>query len=327
MRMEKFVIRTFALYWFQRNAFGIIRSMTTLKECPVCTNQTPTLFLKCNDYLVSGENFSIVCCNSCGFRFTNPIPAEKDLGKYYASEEYISHSNTAKGLINSIYKLIRNYTLVKKRKLIGPSQLPQGGCNEERQLLDIGCGTGEFLGICKKSGWSAIGVEPGIAARKYAEEKHGLFIYPTIDSIEKNSDHFDVITMWHVLEHVPDLNETIILLKQLLKKDGTLLVALPNCDSLDARIYQQYWAAYDVPRHLYHFTPKDVKALFNKHGMQVQRILPMWFDSFYIAMLSEKHKFGKTNYLRAIYNGLVSNLKAIKTGQTFSSQIYLIKHL
>ena len=137
----------------------------------------------------------------------------------------------------------------------------------------------------------------------------------------------ELCTQAEILEKDNSLSreQAINLLKQLLKKNGTLLVALPNCNSFDAETYRQHWAAYDVPRHLYHFTPKDITTLFSKHGMRIDKVLPMWFDSFYIALLSEKHKYGKTNYLRAIYNGLLSNLKAIKTGNTFSSQIYIIK--
>lgn len=293
--------------------------MNTLKECPICRNQTFIPFLTCKDFLLTSENFTIVSCGSCHFKFTNPIPYANELGKYYASEEYISHSNNAKGIINNIYKIVRNYTLSGKRKLIDSLSKNKG------VLLDIGCGTGEFLNVCKRSGWETMGIEPGNDARKYASEKHQLTVHESIESVKNLNSHFDIITMWHVLEHVDDLNGTIETLKKILKKNGTLLIALPNCSSHDAIVYKEYWAAYDVPRHLYHFTPKDVVNLFEKHDMKLQQLLPMWFDSFYIAMLSEKHKYGKTNYLRAVFNGLISNLKAKKTGNTFSSQIYIIK--
>lgn len=301
-----------------------------MKECPVCDSRVFMPFLTCRDYLVSGEEFSVVNCSNCGFKFTDPAPGAKEVGKYYASEEYISHSNAAKGLVNKVYRLVRNYTLIKKRNLVTPPNLTKGegkrkGEKGKLKLLDIGCGTGEFLNVCKKAGWETTGIEPGNTARKYAMEKHGLNVSEELNSLKDLHSEFDVITMWHVLEHVHKLNETIALMKQLLKKTGTLVVALPNCSSWDARVYRQYWAAYDVPRHLYHFTPNDVEALFSRNGMAVSKVLPMWFDAFYIAMLSEKHKNGKTNYLRALYNGLRSNLKALKTGRAFSSQVYVIK--
>ncbi|MFL5764827.1 MAG: class I SAM-dependent methyltransferase [Bacteroidia bacterium] len=241
------------------------------------------------------------------------------MGNYYKSEEYVSHSNTKKGFINSTYQTVRKYTLLKKLQLI--SKYFKTG-----NILDIGCGTGEFLNTCKQAKWNTIGVEPDPDARKMAIDNFGLDVRGEEDLKKLESGTFDIISMWHVLEHVPRLNERIEELKRLIKPNGIIIIAVPNCSSLDAKIYKESWAAYDVPRHLYHFTPKDIDSAFKKHGLRVSSVLPMVFDSFYVSMLSERIKTGKTNIIRSTWNGFRSNLSAaIKNGKTYSSQIYLIR--
>ncbi len=292
--------------------------METLSNCPICNSSQTNSFLVCQDHTVSRETFTIVQCVSCGFKFTNPRPTENKLGDYYKSEDYVSHSNTKKGFINSTYQMVRKYTLLKKLQLI--SKYFKTG-----NILDIGCGTGEFLNTCKQAKWNTIGIEPSTDARKMAVESFGLDVREEAEINKFESESFDVITMWHVLEHVPKLNERIEDLKRLIKPNGIIIIAVPNCNSLDAQIYKENWAAYDVPRHLYHFTPKDIESVFKKHDLKLFRVLPMVFDSFYVSMLSEKIKTGNTNFIKAIWNGFRSNMAAIKSGKTYSSQIYLIR--
>ncbi len=292
--------------------------MEILKNCPVCDASETKLFLECKDYTVSQETFKIVACVKCGFKFTNPRPEESRLGEYYKSEDYISHSNTNKGFINSAYQSVRKYTLLKKLQLI--SKFYKTG-----KLLDIGCGTGEFLKTFKDAKWETLGIEPSDSARKMAIENFGLDVREEAQLKNLASESFDVITMWHVLEHVPHLNERIEDLKRLLKPKGMIIIAVPNCSSLDAKKYGVHWAAYDVPRHLYHFTPKDIESIFRKHELTVFRTLPMVFDSFYVSLLSEKYSSGKSNLISAVWTGFRSNLSALKTGKTYSSQIYLIR--
>ncbi len=292
--------------------------METLKNCPICNSTETKLFLSCVDHTVSRETFDIVQCNSCDFRFTNPRPEESKLGEYYKSEEYVSHSNTKKGFVNSTYQLVRKYTLLKKLQLIS-KHFKTG------KILDIGCGTGEFLNTCKIAKWNTLGVEPSPEARKMATENYGLDVREELEIKNLESERFDVITMWHVLEHVPKLNERIEDLKRLIKTNGIIIIAVPNCNSLDAKTYKEQWAAYDVPRHLYHFTPKDIESIFKKHGLKTVQILPMVFDSFYVSMLSEKIKTGKTNIIKSLWNGFRSNVAGARTGKTYSSQIYIIR--
>ncbi len=292
--------------------------METLSNCPICNSPEKSPFLSCKDNTVSRETFTIVQCNSCDFKYTNPRPNENKLGDYYKSEDYVSHSNTKKGFVNSAYQLVRKYTLIKKLQLI--SHYHKTG-----KILDIGCGTGEFLKLFKDAKWQTTGIEPDPDALKMAVKNYGLDIKQEVEIKNLETASFDVITMWHVLEHVPKLNERIEDLKRLIKPNGIIVIAVPNCTSLDAKIYKQHWAAYDLPRHLYHFSPKDIDTVFKNHDLKVFIILPMIFDSFYVSMLSEKYKKGKLNIIRALWNGFRSNISAIKTGDTYSSQIYLIR--
>jgi 2-polyprenyl-3-methyl-5-hydroxy-6-metoxy-1,4-benzoquinol methylase len=294
--------------------------MENLTNCPICNATSSHLFLRCKDNTVSRETFTIVECDICGFRYTNPRPEAESLGKYYESEDYVSHSNTSKGFVNWLYQKVRKSTLKRKLRLI--SSFTSKGSS----LLDVGCGTGEFLNVCKRAGWNVIGVEPSEEARKQGQQNFGLEVKneSSLKQLEKES--FDVITLWHVLEHVPLLKERVLELKQLLKPNGTLLVAVPNCSSRDALHYKQFWAAYDLPRHLYHFRPRDIEMLFGDQSMRVVETLPMMYDAYYVSMLSEKYKSGAPSLLNALWNGWKSNRSASYSPQTFSSLIYVIRN-
>jgi 2-polyprenyl-3-methyl-5-hydroxy-6-metoxy-1,4-benzoquinol methylase len=294
--------------------------MEKLQSCPICENKAFKISLTCRDFTVSRETFQIVECETCSFKFTNPRPEVDKLGAYYISEEYISHSNTKKGLINSLYQRVRKHTLKKKLGLI--NRLCSKG-----DLLDIGCGTGEFLKTCQEGGWNVKGIEPSDQARNMAISNYSLDVVDENKIKEIQAHSFDVISLWHVLEHVPFLNERMEEINSLLKPDGTIIIAVPNCSSDDALYYKEYWAGYDVPRHLYHFTPRDISSLARKHGLSVIDVLPMRFDSFYVSMLSEKYRTNKTNLLRACWRGLLSNIRAYSKGITYSSQIYILQRL
>lgn len=293
-------------------------SQEKLEKCPICQDDKFTDFLLCKDFLLSGETFTIVKCNNCGFTFTNPRPFANELGKYYKSTDYISHSNSRKGFFNTIYQLVRNYTLKKKCELI-KHKVSTGS------LLDIGCATGEFLNTMKTRGWKVTGIEPDDQVRNTALENYGLDVYEetALNLLPANS--FDIITMWHVLEHVPNLNERIEQCKNLLKPDGYLFIAVPNSESYDSELYKEFWAAYDVPRHLYHFSKETMKRLLENHEMKIREILPMKFDSFYVSILSEKSKENKLPWIKALWNGFWSNLKAGEK-MNFSSLIFVVEN-
>ena len=289
-----------------------------ITACPVCQQSEFVPYQSCKDNTVSGEVFNIVTCQSCGFHFTNPRPSEASIGRYYQSENYISHSNTKKGLMDKIYHLVRNFTLKGKLTLINKQQPNKG------KLLDIGCGTGMFLKVCQDNGWNVTGIEPDKGASQLANEQGLNVIKPTIWQLNQ-TEQYEVITMWHVLEHVHQLQQCVEWLRNHLTTNGTLIIAVPNLNAYDAQQYQEQWAAFDVPRHLYHFSQQDMKRLFESKGFHIQKILPMYFDSFYVSMLSSKYKNGKIGYWESFINGLASNWKA-RSSSEYSSLIYVIKH-
>ena len=288
--------------------------------CAACGSEAIKPVLDVKDYTVSQQTFAIWHCDNCTLRFTQDIPGSGAIGKYYQSDNYISHSNTGKGFINRLYHIVRRFTLTSKKKLVEKSARKNTG-----QLLDIGAGTGAFAAFMQQHGWRVTGLEPDAGARAKARELHGISLLETDALFQLPEGSFDVITMWHVLEHVHALHEYLAQLKKLLKPGGILLIAVPNYTSADAVKYQQYWAAYDVPRHLYHFSPKSMRLLTEKHGMKVKQVLPMWFDSFYVSMLSEQYKNGKGNLPKAFLNGLQSNMAAMNDKEKCSSVIYLVQ--
>ena len=292
--------------------------MEQISNCPVCQNNTFEKYLEVQDYTVTQEKFQVVNCKSCGFKFTNPRPDQNEIGEYYKAESYISHTNTSKGFMAKIYHAVRKYTLKGKLNLIN-SLYPQKG-----KLLDVGCGTGMFLNEARENGWKVNGIEPDLGARQIAEEINYTTIKTEILASFQN-EQFNIITMWHVLEHVHLLNETVDWLKERLSESGALIIAVPNHESKDAEIYQQQWAAYDVPRHLYHFSQKSITQLFEQKGFRLEKTLPMKFDSFYVSMLSTKYQTGKINYLKAFMDGLKSNFDAGTHNGNYSSLIYIFK--
>ncbi|WP_245962522.1 class I SAM-dependent methyltransferase [Tenacibaculum lutimaris] len=271
-------------------------------------------FLNCIDYTVSEESYEVMKNEVYDMLVTSPVPSNLD--KYYLSENYISHTDSKKSLFDKVYQLVKNHTLKKKLKLINSFK------TEEKTILDVGAGTGDFLKVCKTGGWKITGIEPSDKAREYAESKN-IVLYENLNQVENNQ--FDVITLWHVLEHIPNLVEYIKQLKKLLKPNGVLIIAVPNHKSFDAKHYKEFWAAYDVPRHLWHFSKTAISKLFSLVDMNVEKILPMKFDSYYVSLLSENYKTKKSRPFNAFFIGLQSNLKAKRNGE-YSSLIYIIKN-
>ncbi len=288
--------------------------MNNVALCPICDSPDNELVMNSIDYSVSKEAFSIVRCKSCGFHFTNPIPDEPSIGSYYKSESYVSHSSSKKGIINRIYHWVRWYSLKRKVSLIN-------SLSKEKSVLDIGAGTGHFLRQAKSAGWKVTGLEPDSDARNLAKSVNDVELLDQQALYSLESECFDVITMWHVLEHVYHLKKDVQYITKLLKAGGTLVVAVPNMSSYDAKYYKEYWAAYDLPIHLYHFTKQDIINLFGLYNFELIETRPMVFDSFYVSMLSEKYKNG--SLIKGFLTGLKSNWLA-KEG-TYSSQIYILR--
>lgn len=294
------------------------QSKESLKHCPVCGSIKLQKAFKTHDYFLSQEEFNICVCKKCGFHFTNPRPTAEALAPYYKSDKYLSHSHANQGILGGLYQQIRKYTLRKKYELV--SSIKDG-----ESILDIGCATGQFLNEFKKRGWHCIGIEPDKEASEFAHKTYDLKVFDEekLDTLEAQS--FDVISMWHVLEHVSDLSKRMEDLRRLIKDNGSLFIALPNLDSWDAHYYQKYWAGLDVPRHLYHFKKENVELLFNKYGFTMHKMFPMKFDAYYVSLLSEQYKKNPFYLFSAFFIGWYSNLKARKKTPNHSSILYVLK--
>lgn len=270
-------------------------------------------FLKTKDFSVTKEEFELILDNDLQMLETRPKP--DNLAPYYQSDAYISHTDADSTFSDKIYQAIKTFSLWMKVRLIN------GHANGNKTLLDIGAGTGDFLLTAKNSGWSVAGVEPNRDARMRSREKR-MELLSDIEALPKKK--YRVITLWHVLEHLPDLENQISKFLLRLEDEGTMIIAVPNYRSYDAKHYKEFWAAYDVPRHLWHFSRTSIERLFNKHGLEVVRTKPMVFDAFYVSLLSEKYKTGRSNFVKAFIFGLLSNLSGLLTKE-HSSIIYILQ--
>ncbi|RED94133.1 class I SAM-dependent methyltransferase [Marinoscillum furvescens] len=287
-----------------------------LEVCPSCKHTAFSNFLIAEDHTVSKESFALVKCDKCQLIFTNPRPDEVHIGKYYESDNYISHTNSGNNPINLIYKLVRKYTLRQKVNLI--AKYTSG-----KRILDFGCGTGAYLHSLQQANFDIAGFEPNEQAREIASNLTGIEIFHEQKQL-KNADNFHAVTAWHVIEHVHQLRDTLKLLRSKTADDGYLFIAVPNAASYDAQHYKEKWAAYDVPRHLYHFTPESFRFLANKSKLKVVDMLPMKFDSYYVSLLSEQYTHGRTKPIAAFKRGMISNQKAYKS-RDYSSIIYVLQ--
>ena len=270
-------------------------------------------FLSVKDNAVTKEVFDLIYNTELDLLETYPRPNDNELGRYYESENYISHTDSKKGLVDRVYQVAKTYMLKKKFAFI--KEYKTSGL-----LLDIGAGTGDFIEEAKKQGFSGIGVEPSEKARKIAFAKN----VDLKENLSQSAGKYDVITMWHVLEHVPNYNEQIKWLNLNLQEDGLLCIAVPNFKSYDAQKYKEKWAAYDVPRHLYHFSQKAIENIFAERGFAIIKQQPLILDSFYVSIMSEKYKGSKFSFIKGIYNGLRSNLAAKKSSE-YSSILYMLQ--
>lgn len=289
-------------------------------HCSCCGSENFLPVLTATDHSVSGEQFPILECSACGFRITGNAPDAEHIGPYYVSEDYISHTNTSRGLINQLYQWARVFTLRQKKKLITSITRKSTG-----NLLEVGAGTGYFAATMQNAGWQVTALEPDAGAREIARQRAGLQLLPSEHLFELPANQFDVITLWHVLEHVHELSAYLQNFQRLLRKDGHLIIAVPNYTSPDAQHYGAHWAAYDVPRHLYHFSPNAMRKLLAAHRMEVVAIKPMWLDAFYVSLLSEKYAKGGNNMISGFLQGALSNIRAFMKGKNTSSLIYIAR--
>lgn len=292
----------------------------TIKACPLCGETHFKHSLDCTDYYASGEEFAVCECEDCGFRFTQNAPVEAEIGAYYATPDYISHSDTRKGLINRLYHYVRRYMLGRKAKLVRRALHRKNG-----RLLDIGTGTGYFVHTMYEKGWDVEAVEKNEQARNFAWEHFGLKVKEETELSSLAPGSFDVVTLWHVMEHIEHLNELWETLYKLLNDNGVLVVAVPNSNSYDAKKYGPYWAAYDVPRHLWHFTPATMQQFGLKHRFVLEQHHPMPFDAFYISMMSERYRGSAFPFLKGMYWGMRAWINTLSKKGRSSSVIYIFR--
>lgn len=294
--------------------------MVHYDTCPLCDSGGLTNAMACTDHFVTREAFTIVKCSRCGFLFTQDHPGENEAGRYYESEEYISHSDTSEGLMNKLYRFARTMMLRKKTALVkNETGLSHG------TILDIGSGTGYFADAMTKTGWRAEGIEINPKAREFSKTSFGLNVFDPSETWSIEKGKYDCITLWHVLEHFNDPNGYMQQIRRLLKPGGRCIIALPNSSSYDAIHYKEYWAAWDVPRHIWHFTPQTFRRFAEKAGFELLKIKTLPLDVFYISMLSEKYRGSKFNFIKGIFTGKLMWMKSQFNKEKTSSLIYILR--
>jgi len=295
-----------------------VNSINQVMTCVACGEKNFVKHFSLKDYFLTMEDFSLIRCVNCGLLYTQPFPEPGHINRYYDSQEYTSHTSASLTVKNVLYRIARRIALSYKLGLIK-------NYSDVGKILDVGAGSGDFLNYCRTKGWIVEGIEANTNARITAKEKFGLELHPSTNEYKPSSAKFDVITMWHALEHFPNPQDQIEFNRKHLNDDGLMLIALPDHESWDAFYYREFWAAYDAPRHLFHFTRKSVRLLVEKSGFKIVELRPMLLDAFYISLLSEKYAHGKTNYAKAFINGIRSNFAARNQRYSFSSYIYVLK--
>lgn len=290
-----------------------------MDTCLVCEQKNFENLVNSKDFCVSQEDFSIAKCSTCGFAYTVNAPDQNHIGRYYEHEDYVSHTDTKEGLFFTIYHKVRSFMLGQKMDYLKKH-------TSLKRALDIGAGTAYFVNYLKAHGVEAIGFEPDKEARLQAKKNFQLELKASLEEILASKEQFDAISLWHVLEHVHDLSAYFEHFKALLNTNGVLAIAVPNYTSYDAKFYGKYWAAYDLPKHLWHFSPQSLKELAQNQGFMHIQSYGMPFDPFYIALLSEGHKkSGILGKLRGFFIGLVSFLKGLLNSEKASSVVYIFK--
>jgi len=290
--------------------------------CPLCLSGKIAVKFGCTDHFISREIFQIALCSDCGFQFTQDYPDEKGIGRYYESEEYVSHSNTSKGMYNKLYQFARSFMLQRKLSIVNKITVKKGG-----SILDIGSGTGHFADTMKRGGWQVKGIEINDKAREFSKVQFGLDVISPDEISSLRPESFDCITLWHVLEHFHDPFKYASEISRLLKPGGVCIVALPNSSSFDAEHYGKFWAAYDVPRHLWHFSPSTFRLFADKTGFKIVKTLTLPLDLFYISILSEKYSGSGLSFFFGIAVAKMYWFASIFKKERSSSIIYMMRKL
>ena len=290
--------------------------MTTYK-CPWCWSEDTKLYLKLIDEFLTKEPFEIHVCASCGLLFTEPRPDAAHIGSYYKSENYFSHQENKKGFVPKLYEKVKHVNLKNKYKMTTEGM-------KAGKMLDIGCGVGDFLKTMEEHQWQVFGIEPDEDAKNIVRKRTKAELYSPSEIVKLQDESFDLITLWHVLEHIEDLNNELNELKRLIKRSGRIVIAVPNYKSYDGQYYKQYWGAYDVPRHLSHFNKQTLSKIFASKGLELKKTEKLVWDAYYVSYLSEQYKKHHLALFRGAFRGWISNCKARRTGE-WSSMVYIFE--
>lgn len=271
------------------------------------------------DHGISQEDFRIVECSDCKFRFTQNPPDESVIGPYYETSKYISHSADSTTLINRVYYAVRDNMLAQKYKLI--RQYTDG-----KNFIDIGCGLGYFLNYIKQKNNTVFGIEKSESTAAIVRDKFNI----TVESPEfflenKIEKKYDVVSMWHVLEHLYNPKNYISSIQKIIHDQSIIIIALPNHQSWDGRHYKEYWAGYDVPRHLWHFDASSINTLMSDLGFRCINMHRLPYDAFYVSLLSERYRGNFLSTIRAMFAGVISSIKSWMDVKQTSSIIYIYK--
>lgn len=283
--------------------------------CPICSHPSGTRKGPYQDHSISKEVFTISECDACNCWYTSPRPVQAELPRYYQSDAYISHTGSKRNLFERIYHLVRTRTLRSKHALIARYE-PNG------KILDIGCGTGSFLGQMKSKGYLTYGMEPDERARTIASSSSNV-----VANLEqtKSSAPYSIVTLWHVLEHLPHPSQTLKTIHAITTSNALLVIAVPDRESWDASFFDHHWAAYDVPRHLSHFRQTDIAKLLADHGFNLLSTRRMWYDAIYVSILSAQYKGLPVPFITGFVLGCWSNLVAFLTQRPTSSSLYIAR--
>jgi 2-polyprenyl-3-methyl-5-hydroxy-6-metoxy-1,4-benzoquinol methylase len=291
-------------------------------SCPICESKHIEFHQKIKDFTVSEETYDLYKCSDCGFIFTQDAPDAAHIGPYYKSDDYVSHSNTNKGLFFKVYHKVREIMLARKHKEIVANSSIKAGA----KILDIGAGRGYFLNHMQEHKYVCTGIEQDPDVRQAAIDQFNLNVLPPEELYKLEDKQFDVITLWHVLEHIHDYRGYLDKIKKLLKPDGLLVVALPNPSCSDQYIYKDYWSGWDVPIHLWHFTPQNAKDLMAQYQFKMidKRKLP--FDPFYLSILASKERKDSFPTITGFVNGFKAYLMSLNNIDNSTSLTYYFKH-
>jgi len=280
-------------------------------DCIICNSTINSPYIEVLDRF-SCKSFQIVKCE-CGFKFLSPRPKFSGITYYYENDDYDPHRLENKSIFHTVYGWVQKIALRWKFKHI--SKFIRSG-----NLLDIGGGGGRFCSYFKSKGWR-VSLQDNSSKARFLAQEADIETYTLLSEIQ--SQQFDLITMWHSLEHIHAIDALFQNVNRLTSDDGFLVVAVPNINAPERKFLGKDWAPWDAPRHLYHFNYAQLSKLLRKYGWKIEFSMPMIQDTPYNILLSLNIK----SPLELIWGGFVLLYSLIKItigGVNSSSSLMVI---